>query len=63
MHDINLALLYCKRVVLLRDGAVFANGLPEQVVTYANLKAVFGTEVYVGTNDLNGRPYYLPYST
>ncbi len=62
MHDINLALLYCKRIVFLRDGAVFGEGLPAQVVTYANLKEVFGTEVYVGINDLNGKPYYLPYS-
>lgn len=62
MHDINLALLYCKRIVFLRDGGIFGEGLPAQVVTYANLKEVFGTEVYVGINDLNGKPYYLPYN-
>lgn len=60
MHDINLALLYCKTIAFLKDGEISKIGQPDEVVTYANLKAVFDTEVYVGINDLNGRPYYLP---
>ena len=60
MHDINLALLYCKTIAFLKDGEFFKIGRPDEIVTYANLKTVFNTEVYVGINDLNGRPYYLP---
>ena len=63
MHDINLALLYCRSILFLKDGQVFRSGATNDVVTYASLKEVFGTEVYVGINDLNGRPYYLPYAT
>lgn len=61
IHDINLALLYCKDIMLLKDGSVFKIGAASEVVTYSNLKDVFETEVYVGINDLNGKPYYLPY--
>lgn len=60
MHDINIALAYCKDIMFLKDGMVKNIGKAEDVVTYANLKDVFETEVYVGVNDLDGRPYYLP---
>jgi len=60
MHDINLALSSCKTIMFLDKGSLFKIGPTNDVVSYANLKAVFDTEVYVGINDLNGRPYYLP---
>ncbi|MBI2091789.1 MAG: ABC transporter ATP-binding protein [Deltaproteobacteria bacterium] len=62
MHDINLALLYCKRIALLKNGRLAKCGPANETVTYSNLKTVFDTEVYVGINDLNGKPYYLPYA-
>lgn len=61
MHDINLALLYCKTIALLKNGRILNIGSPNEVVTFANLKDVFETEVYVGINDLTGKAYYLPY--
>jgi len=60
MHDINLALVWCDKIALMQNGKICAHGRPEETVTYASLKSVFGTEVYVGINDLDGRPYYLP---
>lgn len=61
MHDINLALLYCRSIMLMKNGNIHKIGLTSEVVTYSNLKYVFDTEVYVGINDLNGKPYYLPF--
>lgn len=61
MHDINLALLYCKKIILIKDGCIHKFGATNEIVTYTNLKTVFETEVYVGVNDMNGKPYYLPY--
>lgn len=60
MHDINTALLYCKEIMFLKNGSAFKMGPTNEIVTYLNLKDVFETEVYVGINDLNGKPYYLP---
>lgn len=60
LHDLNLATLFCDRVVLLSDGRIFADGPTEQVVTYANVKAVYRTEVYVGLNELNGKVFMVP---
>jgi len=60
MHDLNLAALYCDRVALLKSGKVFAQGTPEQVLTYVNIKAVYDTEVYIGMNDITGKVHILP---
>lgn len=61
MHDINSALLHCRTIMLMKGGRANKIGPTGEVVTYASLKDVFDTEVYVGMNDLNGKPYYLPY--
>lgn len=60
LHDLNLAALYCDRVALLKSGKVFAQGTPEQVLTYVNIKAVYDTEVYIGLNDITGKVHILP---
>lgn len=60
LHDLNLATLFCDRVILLRDGAIYADGATDEVVTYANVKAVYRTEVYVGLNELNGKVFMVP---
>jgi iron complex transport system ATP-binding protein len=60
LHDLNLAALYCDRLVLLKAGRVFCQGIPEQVLTYPNIKAVYETEVYIDLNDLTGKVQILP---
>lgn len=62
LHDLNLAAEYCDRIVLLREGRVVASGPTDEVLTYANLKAVFETEVYVDTNSLTGKLLVVPLS-
>jgi iron complex transport system ATP-binding protein len=62
LHDLNLAGLYCDRVVLLADGRVFCVGEPATVLTYPTLTQVYGTEVYVAMNDITGRLNVLPLS-
>jgi iron complex transport system ATP-binding protein len=60
MHDLNLAALYCDRIALLKNGRVFAQGTPEEVLTYTSIKAVYETEVYIGLNDITGKVHILP---
>jgi len=60
LHDLNAAALYADRVLLLKDGAAVASGAPEQVLTAANLRAVYDTEVYVGRNPATGALMVLP---
>ena len=60
LHDLNAAALYADRVLLLKDGEAVASGAPEQVLTAANLRAVYDTEVYVGRNPATGALMVLP---
>ncbi|HET7843161.1 MAG TPA: ABC transporter ATP-binding protein [Xanthomonadales bacterium] len=43
-HDLNLFGKHATRAVLLHDGRVFADGTPEQVLSGANVRAVFGVQ-------------------
>lgn len=60
IHDINLAISYCSKIALIYNGKVHKQGTPEEVISYTNLKEIFGAEVYVGVNELTGKPYYIP---
>ena len=62
LHDLNLAALYCDRVLLMNAGRVFRVGTPAEVITYANVTAVYQTEVYVDANDITGAVNVLPLS-
>jgi iron complex transport system ATP-binding protein len=62
LHDLNIAALYCDTLVLLNEGAVVQVGSPAEVITYPRLTAVYGTEVYVDTNDITGALNVLPLS-
>ena len=57
-HDLNLAAEFCSRVLLLRDGRVFADGAPVAVLTAANLREVFGHPLDVQIID--GKPRIWP---
>ena len=62
LHDLNIAALYCDRLILLSGGCVARAGTPAEVITYATLTAVYGTEVYVALNDVTGAINVLPLS-
>lgn len=60
LHDLNLASLYFSQVALLDAGRLHGVGTPEEVITYANIRRVFDTDVYVDLNDLTGKLNVLP---
>ncbi len=55
-HDLNLASQYCKRLVLLSKGQIYAQGTPDEVITVQNIRSVYNTEVVV-SRKISGRPY------
>jgi iron complex transport system ATP-binding protein len=60
LHDLNLAAMYCDRLLLLAEGLAHATGEPKAVLTYRDLCAVYGTELYVAPNDVTGQTVVLP---
>lgn len=59
MHDLNLALRYTDKVVMLRDKVVYACGRPEDVLTPEAIHDVYGVESYIVSNDRG--LFILPY--
>lgn len=62
LHDLNLAAMYFRDVVVLSEGKVHSHGRAAEVLTYRTIKAVYGTEVYVDLNDVTGTVNVLPLS-
>jgi iron complex transport system ATP-binding protein len=60
LHDLNLAAQYCDRLLVLRGGATLALGTVAEVMTYAQIKAAFEAEVYVGQNEINRTRFFVP---
>ncbi|USB34992.1 ABC transporter ATP-binding protein [Paenibacillus sp. YPG26] len=44
MHDLNLASMYCDRLVALQEGSIAAEGTPQDILTPDTLKRVFEVE-------------------
>ncbi len=59
MHDLNLAALYFDRLVLLKEGRVWADGAPNQVLTEARISEVFSASVRVEKHPLTGAPHIV----
>jgi iron complex transport system ATP-binding protein len=55
-HDINLASLYCDRIILLRRGYIHCMGSPDEVIDESNIKEVYETNVTVDRNPVTGQP-------
>ncbi|MFH1453085.1 MAG: ABC transporter ATP-binding protein [Armatimonadota bacterium] len=42
IHDLNLALMYCDEVIMLKDGSVYSQGMPGDVISKESILKVFG---------------------
>ena len=60
IHDLNLAAAYCEKLVLIKNGSLYAFGSPREVITSANICNVYGAGSYVHTHPLSGLPAVLP---
>ena len=59
MHDLNLAALYCRRLIFLKDGGILEDGPTEEVFTPEVLARVYDTPMEVGRHPVHQRPYAL----
>ncbi|MFO8028250.1 MAG: ABC transporter ATP-binding protein [Cyclonatronaceae bacterium] len=57
MHDINMASLFANRVMMLKDGRIFASGGPE-IVTVDHVQQLFGVKVRIVHE--NGTRFIVP---
>ncbi|MCP8306507.1 MAG: ABC transporter ATP-binding protein [archaeon] len=53
MHDLNLASRFSDRMIMLKQGCIFAIGTPESVLTEENIETVYGVKSHVTNSVLN----------
>jgi iron complex transport system ATP-binding protein len=46
-HDLNLASLYCQRLLLMQEGTIYADGTPKSLINEKTLRDVYGTSVKI----------------
>jgi iron complex transport system ATP-binding protein len=62
MHDLNLAALYCKRLIFLKDGRIVLDGPTDETFTDKNLSKIYETDVRVSKHPVTGSPqaHFVP---
>lgn len=60
LHDINMASRFCKRVVMLKEGVVEADGTPTEVVNKRNMETLYNMKLLLRENPLFEKPEILP---
>jgi heme transport system ATP-binding protein len=62
LHDLNLATLFARRVVVLDRGRIAADGAPRDTITDAMLEQVFRVGTAIGRVPAAGTPFVLPHA-
>lgn len=65
IHDLNIALMYCDKIYVLKDGNIVAYGRAEEVLTQALIKEVYEVDAILN-KDKNGKLLsisYIPYKS
>ena len=55
-HDVNLAAMYADHLLLLHNGQVMCQGLPDEVITFQNLETAYGCTLLVDESPLGKSP-------
>lgn len=61
LHDLNLAALYCERLIALRAGRIYVDGPTHEVMNAGVLRDVFGIAAHIGGDPITKRPVCYPY--
>lgn len=56
IHDLNLASEYCNYLIMMNNGGIFTQGIPDKVLTFSNIENVYGTTVVTQKNPISGKP-------
>ena len=57
IHDLNLAAMFCDRIIVLKDGVLVASGTPEAVLTEELIARVFRVAAAVSIAPPHGHPH------
>ena len=59
LHDLNQACRYCDHLIVMKKGAVMAQGTPDEVMTEGLLKDVFDLDVIIHRDPISNTPMFI----
>ncbi|WP_461207161.1 ABC transporter ATP-binding protein [Clostridium sp. DL1XJH146] len=62
LHDLNIAVQYSNKVILLNNGMIEAIGHPKEVLTKEIITKIYNIDVHILENPVTGKPYIIPIS-
>lgn len=62
LHDLNQACRYADQLIVVHQGAVFAQGTPTEVMSRELISQVFGLDSHIITDPISGTPLCIPIS-
>lgn len=63
LHDLNLAVRYSDRLIVMSEGKIVASGAPKDVISSELLREVFNLEAMVIDDPVSDRPLIVPIGT
>ncbi|MEK8071514.1 ABC transporter ATP-binding protein [Rhodococcoides navarretei] len=63
LHDLNLAIRYSDRLIVMKQGQIVTSGRPQDVISEQLLLDVFGLEAAVIEDPMSDRPLVVPIGT
>jgi iron complex transport system ATP-binding protein len=61
LHDLNLSCRYGHYMIALSNRRVYAEGVPEEVITSETVRKVFGMECEISIDPIFGTPLLIPH--
>lgn len=61
LHDLNLACRYAHQMVAVKQGKVYCQGAPEEILSHDMVKDVFDMECHIMQDPLFGTPMCIPH--
>ena len=62
MHDLNLAALYCRRLIFIKRGKIVLDGSTEETFSDENLSGIYETDIRVSLHPVTKSPqaHFVP---
>lgn len=60
LHDLNFAYKFCDQLILLRNGNLYKEGKPEEVITRENINKVYHVDIEIIKDNKNNGYHIIP---
>lgn len=60
LHDLNQAARYSDNIIVIKDGNIYTQGSPKEIITSSTLNEVFNLDVRIFMDEYNDCPFFIP---